>query len=89
MHVDATEITMANAAVIAAAGIRAIQSGDATIDLGTVTRCDSSGVATVLAWQRAAVAKNLQLQVLGGPRGLASLATVYGVDELLPPLSPR
>lgn len=77
---------MANAAAIAAAGVAAIKMGDTMIDLGAVTRCDSSAVAAMLAWQRAAAAKNLKLQVLGGPRGLESLATVYGVDELLPML---
>lgn len=89
MRVAATEITMANAGDIAAAGVAAIQSGDTTIDLGAVTRCDSSAVAAMLAWQRVAAAKKLQLQVLGGPRGLGSLASVYGVDELLPTLSSR
>jgi len=85
VRVESSEITMANAAAITAAGVAAIGTGDGTIDLGAVTRCDSSAVAALLAWRRAAMARGIELRVLGGPRGLASLATVYGMDELLLP----
>jgi ABC-type transporter Mla MlaB component len=43
----------------------------------------------VLEWQRAAVARGLTLEVAAAPAGLISLATVYGVDGLLPALAPR
>jgi ABC-type transporter Mla MlaB component len=37
----------------------------------------------VLAWQREAQARGLELQLSGLPAGLVSLAKVYGVEPLL------
>jgi phospholipid transport system transporter-binding protein len=86
MRVDAGEIVMANAAAVAAAGCAAIERGDTAFDLSAVGRCDSSAVAVVLEWQRVAAARGLKLTVASPPPGLASLARVYGVDNLLPAL---
>ena len=83
MRVNADDIGMTNAAAIAAAGIDAIRGGDSAFDLSAVKTCDSSAVAVVLAWQREAQARGVQLQLSGLPAGLVSLATVYGVDPLL------
>jgi phospholipid transport system transporter-binding protein len=83
MRVEATAITMDNAATVAAAGVAAIESGDHVIDLSAVTRCDSSAVAALLAWKRAAAARSIFLEIVGAPRALASLVSVYGVDELI------
>jgi len=83
MRIEGTDIGMNNAAQIAAAGIEAIRGGDLTFDLSAVRTCDSSAVAVVLAWQRAAQARGARLQLSGLPAGLASLATVYGVAPLL------
>jgi ABC-type transporter Mla MlaB component len=57
--------------------------GDRVIDLSAVTRCDSSAVAALIAWRRAAAARGASLEIVGGPRALSSLAVVYGVDELV------
>jgi phospholipid transport system transporter-binding protein len=86
MRIDASEIGMANAAAVAALGRTAIEQGDAQFDLSAVTRCDSSAVAVLLEWQRAAQDRGLALTVIAPPAGLVSLATVYGVDSLLPDL---
>lgn len=83
MRITATDIGMANAAEITEAGIEAIRSGDTTIDLSAVATCDSSAVAAVLAWQRAAARAGGKLQLIGLPASLLSLAAVYGVDSLL------
>ena len=83
MRIDATDIGMGNAAEIVAAGLDAIERGDASFDLSPVATCDSSAVAVVLAWQRAARARGVTLELSGLPAGLASLATVYGVAPLL------
>ena len=89
MRIDAPEIAMANAAGLASRGRAAIAQGDSEFDLSAVTRCDSSAVAVLLEWQREAATRGLKLRVTGTPPGLASLATVYGVEALLPPLAAR
>lgn len=83
MRVEATDIGMANAAQVAAAGLEAIRAGDAAIDLSSVATCDSSAVAVVLAWHRESQARGVRLSLTGLPAGLVSLAGVYGVDNLL------
>jgi len=64
------------------AGLRAIASGQTAIDLGSVTAVDSSAVATLIAWQRAARKKGATLAFSNVPTTLASLLALYGVDEL-------
>lgn len=83
MRLDTTELDMKNAAQVAAAGIDAIRAGDCAFDLSAVRACDSSAVATVLAWQREAQARGVQLQFSGLPADLISLAKVYGVASLM------
>ena len=87
-RIEATEIGMTNAAAVAVEGRAAIEGGDADFDLSAVARCDSSAVAVLLEWQRAARARGLTLSIASAPPGLASLASVYGVEELLPMLAP-
>lgn len=89
MKIEATDIGMANAAEIAALGLAAIERGDGRFDLSAVARCDSSAVAVLLEWQRAARVRGLTLEVNGVPPAIASLAEVYGVGSLLPALSPQ
>jgi phospholipid transport system transporter-binding protein len=84
MRIEVDDIGMANAAQIADLGRAAIAGGDADFDLSAIGRCDSSAVAVLLEWQRVATARGLALRVRGAPAGLISLATVYGVDSLLP-----
>jgi phospholipid transport system transporter-binding protein len=84
VRIEVDDIGMANAAEVAALGRAAIERGDVEFDLSGVARCDSSAVAVLLEWQRAARARGLTLNVTGLPAGLVSLAGVYGVGELLP-----
>ncbi|HEX7157188.1 MAG TPA: STAS domain-containing protein [Burkholderiaceae bacterium] len=88
MKVDATSITNANARVLLQQGLAAIGAGDAAIDMSAVVACDSSAVALVLAWQRAARDSGVKLALTGVPKDLLSLAALYGVEVLLgaPPL---
>jgi phospholipid transport system transporter-binding protein len=89
MRIETDDIGMANAAEVARQGRVAIEGGDARFDLSGVVRCDSSAVAVLLEWERVAVARGLKLEVVAPPAGLVSLATVYGVDGLLPALAQR
>lgn len=53
------------------------------IDLGGLEPADSSALAALFALKRRARAEQKRLAFEGIPPGLASLARVYGVDELL------
>ena len=84
MRIEADDMSLANAVQLAELGIAAIHSGDATFDLSAVRTCDSSALVVLLAWQRTAQAAGRSIQVSGVPADMLSLATVYGVDSLLP-----
>jgi len=56
---------------------------DGVVDLAAVDRVDSSGVALLLAWTRRAATDDRTLTFVGMPDSLRSLATLYGVEELL------
>jgi phospholipid transport system transporter-binding protein len=78
-------LTVDNADVALQAGLRAIEAGQTEIDLAQLTAVDSAGVATLLAWRRAAQAKQRSLQFLNLPANLRSLGELYGVSDLLYP----
>jgi phospholipid transport system transporter-binding protein len=83
MKLDAAEITNDNAAALIEIGTAAIRAGDLTIDLSAVTKVDSAAVALLLEWQRAATAIGRKLSFVSVPPALCSLATLYGMDEVL------
>lgn len=55
------------------------------VDASAVKVFDSSALAVLLACRRAALAAGKQLQVTGLPKGLRSMAALYGVQDLLLP----
>lgn len=65
------------------AGLSRIAAGATEVDCAPLKQFDSSALAVLLAWQRAAVARGASLTVVNLPSGLASLAQAYGVDTLL------
>lgn len=83
MKIETPAITMDNAAALVDAGLAAIARGDTEFDLSAVANVDSSAVALLLAWSRAARAQGKRLKVSGVPRGVTSLARLYGVESLL------
>jgi len=76
-------LTLNNAKTTYEAGLRAIEEGQTEIDLAQLTAVDSAAVATLLAWRRAAVVRGGVLAYKNMPASLRSLATLYGVAELL------
>jgi phospholipid transport system transporter-binding protein len=60
------------------------QSGECSVDLATVKRIDSAGVALLLEWQREARRRGVSLRFRNVPRQLLSIAEVCGVRGLLP-----
>jgi phospholipid transport system transporter-binding protein len=83
LKVDTDRIVNANAASLLQSGEAAILASDSRFDLSAVKRCDSSAVALLLAWQRAAHARGLRLELEAVPASLCSLATLYGVSSLI------
>lgn len=83
LEVDAP-MTLAGASELLAEGVAAL-TGDVTVfDLSRVGEVDSSGLAVVFAWLRAATARGGSIRVVNAPKNLVSLAEVYGVADLLP-----
>jgi phospholipid transport system transporter-binding protein len=76
-------LTISNAGPALHAGLEAIAAGQTEIDLAGLTQVDSAGVATLLAWQRAAQARKQALVFHNLPHNLKSLAWLYGVADML------
>jgi phospholipid transport system transporter-binding protein len=76
-------LTHASARAALAAGLERIASGAAAVDCASLTQFDSSALAVLLAWRRAANARGITLDILNLPAALATLAQAYGVDTLL------
>lgn len=78
------ELTMATAARWIERGRAEVRAGDLVVDLSGVTAADSSALALLFDWIRIARASGHAVRHTGMPAGMRSLATLYGVDELLP-----
>ncbi len=76
-------VTFANAATVLAQGLTALAAGQTTLDLAPLTDVDSSMVAVLLAWERAARQRGASLVLQNIPEKLHSLAGVYGIADLL------
>lgn len=76
-------LTQAEAGEVLRAGMAALDAGATAVDLSGLQHFDSTAVAALLAWRRAATARGVSLQIAGMPDGLQSLARLYGVDHLL------
>lgn len=76
-------MTIDNAAVLLAQGVQALAQGRTTFDLSEVTEIDSSGLAVLFGWQRAAQAAGKVITIVNPPHNLRSLADVYDVSGLL------
>ena len=76
-------MTMDNAAALLAQGAAALAQGKTTFDLSGVTEIDSSGLAVLFGWQRAAQVQGKGITILNPPHNLRSLADVYDVSDLL------
>ncbi|MFM0058270.1 STAS domain-containing protein [Paraburkholderia phytofirmans] len=76
-------LTHASATAALAAGLQRIAAGANGVDCAPLTQFDSSALAVLLAWQRAAQARGATFEIVNLPAGLASLAQAYGVDTLI------
>jgi len=78
-----TTLTHASAKAVFAAGLQRIAAGAGGVDCASLAQFDSSALAVLIAWQRAAQARGAALEIVNLPAGLASLAQVYGVDTVI------
>jgi phospholipid transport system transporter-binding protein len=76
--------TLATAAQLIEQARGPLEAGVNAIDLGEVTELDSSLLAVLFAWMRAAKLRERPLSLMRLPPDLKSLAQLYGVAELLP-----
>jgi len=65
-------------------GLALLADGETRIDLAGVTTADSSAVALLLEWLRAAQRTGNRVVYLNLDNSLKSLVDLYGVTELLP-----
>jgi phospholipid transport system transporter-binding protein len=76
-------LTLANAAEVLSQGRAAIGEGARSVDLGDVGELDSSALALLLAWRRDAKRRGHDLAFTKLPQDLTTIASLYGVAELL------
>lgn len=77
-------MVMSTASALLEAGAAVFAEKEETVDLQAVTEADSSALAVMLAWLRAAQAAGRSLRFANVPAGIVALADLYGVDEILP-----
>ena len=76
-------VLLDDAAQLLKQGVQAIVAGECEIDLGGVETSDSSLLACMLAWQRAARAAGATLSVINPPARVRGLATLYGIEQIV------
>lgn len=77
-------MNLTSATALLEAGKQALGRSAQVFDLEKVAEVDSSGLAVVFGWMRAAGAGGKSLQIVNAPQNLLSMADVYGVADLLP-----
>jgi phospholipid transport system transporter-binding protein len=82
-------VTLKNVTEVLGEGLAEVRGGATVIDMADVTELDSSLLAATFAWIREGHAANRDLTVANLPKGLQTLAQLYGVEELLPSAGSR
>ena len=82
-------VTLENVARVLEEGLQQIREGARTVDLAGVTELDSSLLAMLLAWLREAKQRDSEIAFVNLPRGLETIARLYGVEGLLPSAGAR
>jgi len=77
-------LTLVNARSLLDAGCSALAEGEQVFDFSEVSEADSSALAVMLGWLRAAAATRSTVKFAHIPTGVRSLAELYGLTELLP-----
>lgn len=77
-------VTMATAGTMLVEGRAKAAAGNLTVDLSGVAEADSAALALLFDWVRVARKAGTSISVQGMPEFLTSLASLYGVTELIP-----
>ena len=77
-------MTLEVASRLLSEGSAAVAAHDTVVDLAAVESVDSSALAVIFGWMRAAKQQGRALTLANPPKQLLSLAELYGVVELLP-----
>jgi phospholipid transport system transporter-binding protein len=77
-------MTHDSARALLEAGTAALKPGATVFDLSAVKEVDSSCLAVIFGWLRAASAGGKSVTIAHPPASLLSLADLYGVSEMLP-----
>ncbi|MFN7206329.1 MAG: lipid asymmetry maintenance protein MlaB, partial [Burkholderiales bacterium] len=72
-----------NAVAVKLQGLQALAQGETVFDLSQVQDVDSSALAVMLAWKRAAQQAAAALTLQGQDGNLGALAELYGVEALI------
>ncbi|MFZ6675321.1 STAS domain-containing protein [Undibacterium sp. Xuan67W] len=83
MYQTSREINLQNAVSVAQAGLSVIAKGETVFDLSALAVVDSSAVAVMLDWQRAASVAGRAMEFHSVSANLLSLISLYGVADLL------
>lgn len=77
-------MTLANASALEEKGLALLPTSSGVVELQGVAELDSSALAVIFAWQRAAKAAGREVRIAHPPESLLSLAALYDVADLLP-----
>lgn len=77
-------VTIGNVMSVLEAGLQQFNPELKQIDFSGLDEVDSAAISMVLEWLRVSKSRNLQLCVVNMPDNMKSLASVYGVLELIP-----
>ena len=77
-------VTVGNVRKTLAEGLDEIEAGALEVDLGKLSVVDSSAIGMMLEWMRAAKERKQSLSFFGIQKELASLARLYGLENLFP-----
>ena len=81
-------LTIASVAALAETGKQQFgDAGELIVDLAAVTELDSAALSLIFEWQREARRRSITIRYCNLPASLQSLAKLYGVAELIAPVS--
>lgn len=77
-------MTLSNARVLEERGLALLSASVGVVELADVDELDSSALAVIFSWQRAAEQAGREVRIAHVPESLLSMAALYGVaDQLL------
>lgn len=77
-------LNMGSATALFNQGLQQLARGDLCVDFSATESVDSAAVSMLLGWMRAAQLRQRSLTFRAMPPAVLSLATLYGVADLLP-----